>query len=85
MVAEAHDGDSVFCFFLAPQIYVLPIYGTSPIVYWFACRMEQQAGEMEGKLSCPNKSCGARLGSLKWTGAQCSCEAECCMAHSLEL
>lgn len=29
---------------------------------------------MEGKLSCPNKACGARLGSLKWTGAQCSCE-----------
>eukprot|EP00752_Nemacystus_decipiens_P014662 g13059.t1 len=35
--------------------------------------MKQQLGEMEGKLSCPNKSCGARLGSLKWTGAQCSC------------
>lgn len=37
-------------------------------------RMKQQAGEMEGKLSCPNKACGARLGSLKWTGAQCSCK-----------
>ncbi|CAM9600877.1 unnamed protein product [Scytosiphon promiscuus] len=35
--------------------------------------MKQQLGELEGKLSCPNKSCGARLGSLKWTGAQCSC------------
>ncbi|CAN0430178.1 unnamed protein product, partial [Ectocarpus sp. 13 AM-2016] len=35
--------------------------------------MKQQAGEVEGKLSCPNKACGARLGSLKWTGAQCSC------------
>ncbi|CAM9565590.1 unnamed protein product [Ectocarpus fasciculatus] len=35
--------------------------------------MKQQAGELEGKLSCPNKACGARLGSLKWTGAQCSC------------
>lgn len=37
-------------------------------------RMKQQAREMEGKLSCPNKACGARLGSLKWTGAQCSCK-----------
>ncbi|CAN0440331.1 unnamed protein product, partial [Hapterophycus canaliculatus] len=35
--------------------------------------MKQQLGELEGKLSCPNKACGARLGSLKWTGAQCSC------------
>lgn len=34
---------------------------------------EQQTGEVEGKISCPNKACGARLGSLKWTGAQCSC------------
>ncbi|CAN0066801.1 unnamed protein product [Ascophyllum nodosum] len=36
--------------------------------------MKQQTGEVvEGKLFCPNKSCGVRLGSLKWTGAQCSC------------
>ncbi|CAN0511994.1 unnamed protein product, partial [Laminaria digitata] len=36
--------------------------------------MKRQAREAEGKLTCPNKSCGARLGSFKWTGAQCSCK-----------
>lgn len=36
--------------------------------------MDAQAGEIEGKLLCPNKKCGARVGSIKWTGAQCSCK-----------
>ncbi|CAN0086683.1 unnamed protein product, partial [Discosporangium mesarthrocarpum] len=29
---------------------------------------------VEGKVTCPNASCGARLGSYRWTGSQCSCE-----------
>jgi dual specificity phosphatase 12 len=28
-----------------------------------------------GKLLCPNAKCGARIGSWKWDGAQCSCGA----------
>lgn len=28
-------------------------------------------GEIEGKLCCPK--CAARVGSIKWAGAQCSC------------
>jgi hypothetical protein len=27
--------------------------------------------DVEGKLSCPK--CGARVGTLNWTGSQCSC------------
>ena len=36
--------------------------------------MRRQTREGDEKLTCPNRSCGARLGSLKWTGAQCSCK-----------
>lgn len=31
--------------------------------------------EYEGRLSCPNDKCGAKLGSWSWGGAQCSCGA----------
>lgn len=35
--------------------------------------MKDVIGEVENKLTCPNKKCNARLGSLKWAGSQCSC------------
>ena len=28
---------------------------------------------IEGKLTCPNKTCGGRLGGFNWSGSQCSC------------
>ncbi|CAM9867706.1 unnamed protein product [Phaeothamnion confervicola] len=30
-------------------------------------------GDVEGKIVCATASCGARLGSYKWAGSQCSC------------
>jgi hypothetical protein len=32
-------------------------------------------GEMAGKIVCPNKKCGAKLGNYDWAGARCSCKA----------
>lgn len=34
--------------------------------------MKEASEDVEGKLNCPK--CGARVGLLKWTGNQCSCE-----------
>ncbi|KIJ36307.1 hypothetical protein M422DRAFT_212249 [Sphaerobolus stellatus SS14] len=33
-----------------------------------------EAGNMAGKITCPNKKCGAKLGSYDWAGVQCSCK-----------
>ncbi|KAK5076994.1 tyrosine protein phosphatase yvh1 [Lithohypha guttulata] len=30
-------------------------------------------GKMEGRLTCPNKKCGANVGKFAWTGLRCSC------------
>ena len=39
--------------------------------------MAAVAGDVEGKLTCPGvrsgARCGARLGTLRWAGGQCSC------------
>ena len=32
-------------------------------------------GEMAGRIICPNKKCGAKLGSYDWAGVRCSCKA----------
>lgn len=32
-------------------------------------------GEMAGKIVCPNKKCGAKLGNFDWAGVRCSCKA----------
>lgn len=32
-------------------------------------------GEMAGRIVCPNKKCGAKLGSYDWAGVRCSCRA----------
>ena len=37
-------------------------------------------GLEEGRLLCPNSACGARIGTLKWAGSQCSCMYAACVA-----
>jgi len=32
------------------------------------------AGELSGKIICPNKKCGAKLGNYDWAGVCCGCE-----------
>lgn len=32
-------------------------------------------GEMAGKIVCPNKKCGAKLGNYDWAGVRCNCKA----------
>jgi len=32
-------------------------------------------GELAGKIVCPNKKCGAKLGNYDWAGVRCSCKA----------
>jgi len=34
-----------------------------------------EEGEMAGRIICPNKKCGAKLGSYDWAGVRCSCKA----------
>jgi hypothetical protein len=31
-------------------------------------------GQLEGKIMCPNKKCGAKLGNYDWAGVCCSCK-----------
>ncbi|KAH9833166.1 uncharacterized protein C8Q71DRAFT_192483 [Rhodofomes roseus] len=33
-----------------------------------------QEGQMAGKIVCPNKKCGAKLGNYDWAGVCCSCK-----------
>ena len=33
-----------------------------------------QDGQMAGKIVCPNKKCGAKLGNYDWAGVCCSCK-----------
>jgi len=33
-----------------------------------------QNGEMAGKIVCPNKKCGVKLGSYDWAGVCCGCK-----------
>jgi hypothetical protein len=32
------------------------------------------SGAMAGKITCPNKKCGAKLGNYDWAGVCCSCK-----------
>ncbi|PFH48684.1 hypothetical protein AMATHDRAFT_5592 [Amanita thiersii Skay4041] len=32
-----------------------------------------EAGEIAGKIVCPNKKCGAKLGNYDWAGVKCGC------------
>ena len=31
-------------------------------------------GQLAGKIICPNKKCGAKLGNYDWAGVCCSCK-----------
>jgi dual specificity phosphatase 12 len=33
-----------------------------------------ESGELAGKITCPNKKCGAKLGNFDWAGVRCSCK-----------
>ncbi|KAF8492512.1 hypothetical protein JB92DRAFT_2751557 [Gautieria morchelliformis] len=33
-----------------------------------------EAGSLAGKITCPNKKCGAKLGNYDWAGVGCSCK-----------
>ncbi|KAI0697029.1 protein-tyrosine phosphatase-like protein [Cytidiella melzeri] len=39
---------------------------------WMDTIIEQ--GHMSGKITCPNKKCGAKLGNYDWAGVCCSCK-----------
>ena len=39
---------------------------------WMEPFLEQ--GHMAGKIMCPNKKCGAKLGNYDWAGVCCSCK-----------
>lgn len=32
------------------------------------------AGHLSGKITCPNKKCGAKLGNYDWAGVCCGCK-----------
>lgn len=39
---------------------------------WMEPFLEQ--GNMAGKIVCPNKKCGVKLGNYDWAGVCCSCK-----------
>jgi len=34
-----------------------------------------ESGELAGKIVCPNKKCGAKIGNYDWAGVCCGCKA----------
>lgn len=42
-----------------------------------------EAGELDGRLVCPNPRCGSSLGRYSWKGFKCSCNEWVCPAFSL--
>ncbi|UZJ51242.1 hypothetical protein CBS101457_000562 [Exobasidium rhododendri] len=46
-------------------------YFVEPLAWMAALK----AGEITGRLNCPNARCGAKLGSWDWAGMQCACGA----------
>ncbi|KAK0611855.1 protein-tyrosine phosphatase-like protein [Immersiella caudata] len=43
-----------------------------------------EAGELEGRLACPNAKCGASIGRYAWQGFKCSCGDWVAPAFSLQ-
>jgi len=33
-----------------------------------------EEGDIAGKIVCPNKKCGAKLGNYDWAGVKCGCK-----------
>lgn len=44
----------------------------SPKLTWMEPMLE--AGEMQGKILCPNEKCNAKIGNYDWAGVQCGCK-----------
>lgn len=42
-----------------------------------------EAGELDGRLVCPNPRCGSSIGRYAWQGFKCSCDEWVCPAFSL--
>ncbi|GAA5854231.1 hypothetical protein JCM8547_001745 [Rhodosporidiobolus lusitaniae] len=42
-----------------------------------------ESGVLAGKITCPGKKCGAKLGNFDWAGSQCSCGAWVCPGFAL--
>lgn len=42
-----------------------------------------EAGELDGRLTCPNAKCGSNIGRYAWQGFKCSCGEWVCPAISL--
>ncbi|KAH7104072.1 protein-tyrosine phosphatase-like protein [Auriculariales sp. MPI-PUGE-AT-0066] len=40
---------------------------------WLQAQAEAVEGEVEGKVSCPNTECRAKIGNWSWVGVRCSC------------
>ncbi|KDQ06769.1 hypothetical protein BOTBODRAFT_39370 [Botryobasidium botryosum FD-172 SS1] len=45
--------------------FVQPLTWMQPII---------DQGESSGKITCPNRKCGAKLGNFDWAGMKCSCK-----------
>ncbi|KAK4051081.1 tyrosine protein phosphatase yvh1 [Microbotryomycetes sp. JL221] len=56
--------------------FVEPLSWMSPVL---------ETGALAGKLVCPSKKCGAKLGNYDWAGSQCSCGAWVCPGFALNV
>ncbi|GAA6001408.1 uncharacterized protein JCM10292_006239 [Rhodotorula paludigena] len=56
--------------------FVEPLSWMSPVL---------ETGVLAGKIVCPNKKCGAKLGNFDWAGNQCSCGAWVCPGFALNV
>ncbi|GAA5863296.1 hypothetical protein JCM3774_000846 [Rhodotorula dairenensis] len=71
----------------APEPSLLPSpacssYFVEPLS-WMSPFLE--SGVLAGKIVCPNKRCGAKLGNFDWAGNQCSCGAWVCPGFALNV
>ncbi len=52
--------------------HIFHILTSSPKLTWMEPMLA--AGELQGKIICPNDKCGAKIGSYDWAGVQCGCK-----------
>ncbi|KAJ4407808.1 tyrosine protein phosphatase yvh1 [Gnomoniopsis sp. IMI 355080] len=57
-----------------PHHFIEPLSWMRPLL---------EAGELDGRLVCPNPRCGSSLGRYSWKGFKCSCNEWVCPAFSL--
>lgn len=57
-----------------PHHFIEPLSWMRPLL---------EAGELDGRLVCPNLRCGSSLGRYSWKGFKCSCNEWVCPAFSL--